>query len=129
MYGRLWKENSRYNKKEHLSIKPLIDRLNPEFCQDKELVLKDYKFAICFENTAMTGYITEKIIDCFICGVIPIYLGAPNITEVIPKKAFIDFRDFTTLEELNEYIKNINDTEAMDIINKGKEFFKVNRWN
>ena len=124
IYGRFWKENNRYNKKEHLSIKPLIDRLNPEFCQNKELVLKDYKFAICFENTAMPGYITEKIIDCFLCGVIPIYLGAPNITEVIPKKAFIDFRDFTTLEELNEYIKNINDTEAMDIINKGKEFLK-----
>jgi hypothetical protein len=124
IYGRFWSENNRYNKKDLLSIKPVIDRLNPKFCQNKELVLRDYKFSICFENTAMPGYITEKIIDCFISGVIPIYLGAPDITKDIPKKAFIDIRDFTTLEELNEHIKSINDTEAMEIINRGKEFLK-----
>ena len=62
-------------------------------------VLKRYKFSICYENAqGFTGYISEKIMDCFFSGCVPIYLGAPNVKDHIPSNTFIDKRDFSTYE-------------------------------
>lgn len=76
----------------------------------KKEVLEKYKFAICYENAKdIDGYITEKIFDCFFAGCIPIYWGANNITEHIPKECFIDKREFNTYEELYEYMTTMSD--------------------
>lgn len=68
---------------------------------DKYATLINYRFSICFENTKnIQGYITEKIFDCFHAGSVPVYLGADNITDYVPKDCFIDFRDYGSYEEL-----------------------------
>lgn len=68
-------------------------------------VLRDYRFSLCYENTQnIRGYVTEKIFDCFHVGCVPIYLGASNITDYIPKGCFIDMRDFESFEALENYI-------------------------
>ncbi|MDE1309876.1 glycosyltransferase family 10 [Vibrio aestuarianus] len=82
----------------------------------KRKTMCNYKFAICYENAQMIpGYITEKIFDCFFSGCIPIYWGAPNITEHIPKNCFIDRRMFKTHEELYHYMKNMTKKEYVEI--------------
>lgn len=79
---------------------------------DKIEAIKNYRFSICYENTAdLAGYITEKIFDCFAAGNVPIYWGASNVTDHIPKECFIDRRDFATMEELYSYIKNMGKEE------------------
>jgi hypothetical protein len=79
---------------------------------DKLGVLKNYRFAICYENCQQVkGYISEKIFDCFAAGTIPIYWGASNITDYIPKGCFIDRRDFETLEELYSFLKQMGKAE------------------
>lgn len=79
-------------------------------------VLRQYKFAICYENAQMIpGYITEKIFDCFFAGCVPVYWGAPNITDHIPENCFIDRRNFNTHEELYFYIKNMDEGEYVEI--------------
>lgn len=45
----------------------------------KEYGLDDYMFSVAIENDQYGGYFTEKIIDCFATGTIPIYLGDPKI--------------------------------------------------
>ena len=76
---------------------------------DKLAVLKNYRFSICYENCQhVQGYITEKIFDCFAAGVIPIYWGATNITDYIPKECFIDRRDFASLDELYAFLKQMD---------------------
>jgi len=35
--------------------------------------LKDYMFHVVVENSSVDGYFTEKIIDCFATGTVPIY--------------------------------------------------------
>jgi len=77
----------------------------------KHLTLHDYRFCIAFENSIETDYISEKIFDCFFSGCVPIYLGAPNILDSIPKNAFIDKRDFATYEELYRYISCLSQNE------------------
>ena len=38
-------------------------------------------FSIAMENCEVPGYFTEKVLDCFATGTIPIYLGDPTIGE------------------------------------------------
>jgi hypothetical protein len=86
-------------------------------------VLRLYKFCICFENiSGINGYITEKIFDCFFSKTIPIYLGAPNITNYIPKDCFIDFRDFPTIDLLYDYIKKMDEADYLRYINNAQKF-------
>jgi len=79
--------------------------------KSKYETLSRYRFALCFENMAMPGYITEKIFDCFFVGTIPIYLGAPDVGEYIPKSCFIDMRDFGSYAELHTYLSNLSDKD------------------
>ncbi len=79
------------------------------FSGDEKIdVMKNYKFSICFENTKeINGYITEKIFSCFGAGCVPIYWGASNIDQFIPKECYIDYRDFTSREELYQFMKTM----------------------
>lgn len=73
---------------------------------DKAQVLKHYRFCLCYENTYnVSGYVTEKIFDCFAAGVVPIYWGASNIETYIPKECFIDRRHFDNLEDMHAFMK------------------------
>lgn len=47
--------------------------------ETKEEGLCDYMFSVVIENGFYESYYTEKILDCFATGTIPIYLGAPDI--------------------------------------------------
>jgi hypothetical protein len=77
--------------------------------KEKIKTLSKYRFCICFENTKnIYGYITEKIFNCFAAGCVPIYWGAENIEDYIPKTCFIDFRDFASREHLYQFIKNMS---------------------
>jgi len=90
-------------------------------------VLSNYKFAICYENSLVPGYITEKIFDCFFVGTIPIYLGAPNVKEYIPENTFIDKRKFSTYEALYEYIANMPSNEYLNYISNIENYVKSER--
>ncbi len=94
----------------------------------KKEVYKKYKFAICYENARnIPGYITEKIFDCFFAGCVPIYWGAPNITDHIPTDTFIDKRNFSTYEELYSYLKNMSNREYMGYLDAIKDLIKSNK--
>ena len=83
---------------------------------NKKITLSGYKFAICYENAQMIpGYITEKIFDCFFAGCVPIYWGAPNVTEYIPEGCFIDRRKFNSHEELYSYLTAMTEEQYLDI--------------
>jgi hypothetical protein len=75
-------------------------------------ILRKYKFSICYENARdIPGYITEKIIDCFTAGCVPVYWGAPNIGDHVPTSAFVDFKNFKSYEELYRYLTGMPDRE------------------
>lgn len=91
--------------------------------QNKLEKLKDYKFSICYENTGdMKGYISEKIFDCFAAGVVPIYLGASNVTDYIPEECFIDKRRFANYEELYKFLKAMSKEEYQSYLDSAEKF-------
>ncbi len=67
---------------------------------DKLKFISDYKFVIAFENSAYPGYTTEKILDPFFVGSIPVYWGNKLVGKDFNKKAFLDYNDFPDEEAL-----------------------------
>lgn len=91
---------------------------------DKMEVLKNYRFAIAYENSCINGYITEKLWDCFAAGVVPIYWGADNITDYVPEDCFIDRRKFKSNEELMAFLKKMTRKEWERYVQKAGEYLK-----
>lgn len=51
--------------------------------------LTNYRFSIAVENVALPNYFTEKILNCFAVGTVPIYLGCRNISSFFNPKGII----------------------------------------
>ena len=91
--------------------------------KNKTEFLKAYKFSIAMENSNGDGYISEKIVDSFISGTIPIYYGSYMIDEYINPKAYILVNGQKDIHEKIEYIKKIdNDDELYKSILKEKVY-------
>lgn len=92
---------------------------------DKEVVpnklefQREYKFSLAFENSVMDGYVTEKIVQAWAAGTIPIYYGGNNVEFDFNEKAFIDVSKFETLEECISYILYVD--------NNIEEYMKIMR--
>lgn len=74
---------------------------------------KQYKFSLAFENSISNGYTTEKIIDAFAAGGIPIYWGDPLIENIFNSKAFINANKFKTNKKLIDYIKKVDNDDYL----------------
>lgn len=84
--------------------------------QNKYALQCKYRFTLCIQNARdYPGDICEKIFDAFKTGSIPIYHGAPNITDHVPPECFIDLRDMRNPEVLVQFIKefSLSDYERM----------------
>ncbi|MCH9621882.1 MAG: hypothetical protein S4CHLAM20_13130 [Chlamydiia bacterium] len=87
------------------------------FCEDKGVVLKNHKFTYCYENwDNNVHYISEKIFDAINHLCVPIYLGSTNITDFVPKETFIDARNFSSIQEIHEFISNMSEETYMTYI-------------
>ena len=69
----------------------------------KEEGLCDYMFSIAIENGQYGTYFTEKLLDCFATGTIPVYLGAPDIGNYFNKDGIILFTEPEELIDILSY--------------------------
>lgn len=86
---------------------------------EKRNYILDFRFNIAIENAQHPGYITEKITDAFLAGCIPIYWGDPNICNEFNRNAFVNLRDFNSLDKAVDYILAIDEDEnkALEMMN------------
>lgn len=118
-YGKLW------NASEHISYKGAIE--------NKLEIVSQYKFSICYENGTLNGWISEKIFECFFSRCVPVYWGAPNITDYIPANTFIDKREFGSYEHLYDFINSMSEEryneylDNIEIFLESEEYKKFTR--
>ena len=94
----------------HGNRKQAIADKNPKKDFNSENLIKNYSkyhFVIAMENTVQKGYVTEKILNAFYSGAIPIYLGAPEISKLFNPKAFINVENFKSLQDCVNYVSNM----------------------
>jgi hypothetical protein len=90
----------------------------------------NYKFALTFENCDnAVGYISEKILDAFMAGIVPVYWGAPNVADHIPQECFIDMRDFDSYAELYAYLKSMTYERYCQYLEAIDEFIRSDAAN
>lgn len=124
LYGRGWNNISNLPIHWQKRLRDILINLKPTEIQDKYNLIKNYKFSLCIENISFPGYITEKIIDSLKSGVIPLYLGASDISFFIPSNCFIDLRSFDNFDNLIKFLNNFSEKEALEMIRNGQLFLK-----
>ena len=94
--------------------------------------LIDYRFSIVIENIKMDYYFTEKIIDCFMTGTIPIYYGCPSIEKFFDINGIMTF---DTVDELENILYNLTEKDynekyesIKNNFEKAKEFLISEDW-
>lgn len=99
--------------------------------------LRDYQYSIVIENERSMGFFTEKLIDCFMTGTMPIYWGNPTILKDLPNgctllecdsaKSIID-----TVDLINSHLvitgKNVFNESMQDNYRIGQKFVCPEDW-
>ena len=57
--------------------------------KNKEDGLKSFMYSVIIENIKEKDYFTEKIVDACLCNTVPIYWGAPNISDYFDPRGMI----------------------------------------
>jgi hypothetical protein len=70
--------------------------------------ISNYKFMICFENTSQPNYFTEKLINAYYGGAIPIYWGCSNLS------------DYVNMDSLLYLPKDYSENQRVELIEKIK---------
>jgi len=84
--------------------------------------ISNYKFIICFENNKQNTYSTEKIVNPYVAGSIPIYWGSSHIHNVFNKNSMLYLED----ESIESYQKIIN--EIIELDNSDEKYLEfINR--
>jgi hypothetical protein len=80
--------------------------------QNKDLTLRNFNFNLCFENDLYPGYVTEKAVEAYISGCIPIWRGLDG-GEFFNKNAMIDVTNLDIESAINKVIEISRDRRAM----------------
>jgi len=87
--------------------------VNSPWEKQKLEILKDYRFSICFEHKVRDGYHSEKLFHAKVAGTIPIYWGAPTVSQDFNPDCFINLNDFESIDAMVERIKEIDQNETL----------------
>lgn len=123
----LWTSNRYIKKASYLWAHHLLGRAEKPCyrgaVESKYDVMQKYKFAICFENARdITGYVTEKIFDCFFAGCVPVYWGANNISNLVDESCYVDFRKFKSYDQLYHFISTMDDKTYRSYLDNIKKY-------
>lgn len=72
--------------------------------ESKFEALKDYRFSIVIENERSDFWFTEKLIDCFLTGTIPIYWGCPSINKYFSTMGMVIVNKIDEFEGILNYL-------------------------
>ncbi len=74
--------------------------------------MRQYKFHIAFENSALPGYTTEKLCQALMARTLPIYWGNPRVAEDFNPRSFVNASDSPDLDALVERVIQLDRDDA-----------------
>ena len=80
-----------------------------------------YRYTVAIENSPIRGYFTEKIIDCFRTGTIPIYYGDSEIENYFDPNGIIKFNSVDELEDILSKCDEDSYNRRIDAIKRNYE--------
>jgi len=125
LYGGRWNRRIYFP---YTFYKKYVKKTYRGYSNNKLETVSGYNFAICFENEIASGFVTEKMLDCLLVGTIPVYWGAPNITDFVPANCFIDFRKFKDYDALLTHLKHITPQEMDEYRKNMQAYYKSQKF-
>jgi hypothetical protein len=102
---------------------------------NKILGLKEYHYSVVTENCKYNDYFTEKLLDCFLTGAVPIYYGFENYPKFFNPGGIISFERVEELNDiflfigLEDYTNRLKSIQENFEIAKKYAYMGVNVWN
>jgi len=94
----------------------------------KEEALNDYYFSIAIENGKYDTYFTEKILDCFATGTIPVYYGTEKIVDYFNRDGIIMLTDDFDISQLSPQLYASKREAVLDNFERVKKYNTVEDW-
>jgi hypothetical protein len=69
-----------------------------------------FKYVLSMDNSRVPGLLTYDMFSAFFVGAVPVYLGAPDITNYVPADCFVDFATFANLDDLTARLNEMDAT-------------------
>jgi len=93
------------------------------YIEDKLIGLRDFRFHLVIENIRRDCWFTEKLIDAFVTGCLPIYWGCPSIDKYFDERGMIEIDGAISLKTaLEQYLTPSYYESCLPYI---KENFKI----
>lgn len=81
--------------------------------QSKYEFLRDYRFNLCFENSLFPGYYTEKALQAWAAGCIPLYFSDASYSIDFNPRAMINRISFASLDAFVDKVRGVNDSPEL----------------
>ena len=100
---------------------------------EKWQAISEYKYHIVLENRIGNNVISEKLFDSFLGMSLPLYSGAPNVTEYFSENSLIKI-DAKNLDKTTELLKNLKSHDYYNehikhiLLSKAKVLNEYNVW-
>ena len=101
--------------------------------KSKFTAAQNFRFVFCFENDLYPGYVTEKVIEAWATGAIPLYWGK-DVFGYINPKAIINLADFDNFDNFISYVEKVNNSKVLwekiasePILLRGPDLSDVNK--
>ncbi|MEN9571247.1 MAG: hypothetical protein RL172_2478 [Bacteroidota bacterium] len=91
---------------------------------DKYDALAPYQYSIAIENSAVPGYFTEKITDCYLTHTMPVYFGCPDIDNYFDADTMlkIDVENFEgTVQQIEQLLDEDPYQQLLPLIYQQKQ--------
>lgn len=79
---------------------------------DKAVVASEYRYVLCFENDIYPGYVTEKPIEAWATGAVPLWRGSDPAGYLNPE-AMVNAADYSDLQGFADAVAHIDDEDGL----------------
>lgn len=86
---------------------------NRSLRESKFSVMKDYKFCLCPENSIYDGYVTEKLLDAYAGGTVPIYSGTLSVDCDFHEGAYLNYINTKDMSWFVQTIQAIDESKEL----------------
>ena len=70
-----------------------------------------FDFVLAMENTVVDGYITEKIMNAYAAGAIPIYRGTSAVKKFFNSASYVNLLDYKSVDKCVDHVLGMNEED------------------